>query len=99
MNYKNTETGEVISSTCYNRLPESKQANYIGVVDEKPTHEVSEDDSDGDDRFATTLLEAEVISDLLSSDSDSSFGSSNDSSSSTDFGGGDFGGGGASDSY
>ena len=101
MNYKNYATGEVISESCYNKLPYEKQRNY-SVVSESATHQVEEDD-DGD--FITTLISTDIILDSFDNDdfssSDNSFDNSFDSGSdsSTDFGGGDFGGGGADSSW
>jgi hypothetical protein len=45
MNYKNLITGEIISFTCYQKLPYIRQRDYFQVTD-NPTHIVNEYNSD-----------------------------------------------------
>jgi uncharacterized membrane protein YgcG len=98
MNYRNTETGEIISENCYYKLSLNKRDPYVQCY-AKPTHEVDESSD-----LLTTLIIAET---LIDSSNSFDTNSNNDTSSfdstpdipSTDFGGGDFGGGGASGDY
>jgi uncharacterized membrane protein YgcG len=86
-NWKNKNTGEIISQSCYNKL-ESVRKSYYYPVMESVTHKYYENDD---------LISIGVIGAMFASD-DSSY--DNDDSSSRDtfdggFGGGDFSGGGA----
>lgn len=95
MNYKNTETEQVISESCYFKLPEEKRYKYIEVEDE-PTHYYEDVDrsEDNDDGFLISAIETVAIDSILDSSNDSSF-DSNDVS----FGGGSFDGGGSVGSW
>lgn len=93
MNYKNHNTGEVISEQCYNRLPYDKRKSFSPSYN-SVTHHLTQDDSGS---FLTSMLIAEAAGDIIGSIIDSEMSSDSESSfdSSPDFGGGDFGGGGS----
>ena len=45
MNYKNSITGEIISLSCYQKLPYKKQQDYVQVMD-SITHSANEYNGD-----------------------------------------------------
>jgi len=98
MNYRNIQSGHIISESYWRKLPLCKQRTFTSTFAE-PTHTISESGDDGSSDgmgIFTTLLIADALSDSGSMFGSSDMGSSDSgSSSSFDFGGGDFGGGGA----
>ena len=97
MNYKNKQTGQVISERCYNSLMSGQQLFY-NPTSEEMTHKVVID-SDSDSGILTAIVLGELLSDEDNdtgpSDNSLDSGSSDSDSGSVDFGGGGFDGGGS----
>ena len=92
MNYKNSNTGEVISEREYNRLSYSERYNFVRTYDSVNSRE-SEDDSiiDAAIGFGIGL----ALDNIIGNSDDSSNSGSSDGGF-DGFGGGDSGGAGAS---
>lgn len=91
MNYRNNNTGEVITQADYLRLPEFRRHSW-SLCDDEVSHSIGTEDDD----FVTALITGASILGSIDSDNGGVNRTDNDSPGGFEgFSGGDFGGGGA----